>query len=237
MTGDLLNLLCPVSIIDSHQSIYHLTLYIWSAIHTNRFTSAAHSTSDSSSMQHPPSVSGLGLLDLPIELLDMIILYCVGTEPMNVRLAPTAGSLTRSILSFIPRRKRYIVDNCPRDMLLIDRLISHLAFRNIWTYKSLVISLTPSDTLCFLLHGLSQQQQDALCKVQVPRFLLSWSFPVSSDIWLVANKDKGVSWYEGAGDPERVAKGKRFLALVGMLGKNTSCVCQSWKLNLGLIQA
>jgi hypothetical protein len=37
--------------------------------------------------------------------------------------------LTRSILSFIPRRKRYTVDNCPRDMLLINRLISHLGFQ------------------------------------------------------------------------------------------------------------
>jgi hypothetical protein len=187
-------------------------------------------------MQHPPSVSGLGLLDLPIELLDMIALYCVGTEPMNVRLAPIAGSLTRSILSFIPRRKRYTVDNCPRDMLLINRLISHLAFRNIWTYKSLVISLTPSDTLCFLLHGLSQQQQDALCKIQLPRFLLSWSFSVKSDIWLIASKEKGESWYEGAGDPEKEVKGERFKALVGKLGKRSACVHQSWKLDIGLIQ-
>lgn len=198
MTGHVLNLLCLVSIIHSHQFINHLTLYHWSAIHTNTSISAAHSTSNSSSMQHPPSVSGLGLLDLPIELLDMIIIYCVGTEPMTVRLAPTAGSFTRSIFSFIPRRKCYTVDSCPRDLLLINRLISHLAFRNIWTYKSLVVYLTPSDTLCFLLHGLSRQQQEALCKIQLPRFLLSWSFPVNSDIWLIASKEKGESWYEGA---------------------------------------
>jgi hypothetical protein len=237
MAGHLLNLLCLISIIHSHQPIDHLTLYHWSAIHTNRFTSVAHSNPNSSSMQHPPSVSGLGLLDLPIELLDMIILYCVGPEPMTVRLAPIAGSLTRSIFSLIPRRKRYTVDNCPRDMLLINRLISHLALRNIWTYKSLVISLTPSDTLCFLLHGLSRQQQDALCKIQLPRFLLSWSFPVNSDIWLIANKEKGESWYEGAGDPEKEVKDKRFQALVEKLGKRSACIRQSWKLNIGLIQA
>jgi hypothetical protein len=188
-------------------------------------------------MHHPPSVTDLGLLDLPIELLDMIIFYCVGTEPMTVRLAPAAGSLTRGIFSFIPRRKRYTVDNYPRDMLLINRLISHLASRNIWTYKSLVVSLTPSDTLCFLFHGLSRQQQEALCKIQLPRFLLSWSFPVNSDIWLIANKERGESWFEGAGDPGKEVKGKRFQALVGMLGKRSACVRQSWKLNIGLIQA
>jgi hypothetical protein len=182
-------------------------------------------------MQHPTSEPRLNLLDLPIELLDLIILDSINTEPTTVCLAPTASSLTRSLFSFIPRRRRYTVSNYPRNLLLVNRLISRLAFKNIWTDKSLLISLTPSDTLCFLLHGLSQQQQDALCKIQLPRFLLSWSFPVNSDIWLVADKEKGESWYDGAKDPEKELKGKRFQALVGMLGKRSDCVCQPWKLN------
>jgi hypothetical protein len=182
-------------------------------------------------MQHPISEPRLNLLDLPIELLDLIILYCINTEPMTVCLAPTASSLKRSLFSFIPRRRRYTVSNYPRNLLLVNRLISLLAFKNIWTHKSLIISLTPSDTLCFLLHGLSQQQQDALCKIQLPRFLLSWSFPVNSDIWLITDEEKGESWYEGARDPEKEVKGKRFQALVEKLGKRSTCVCQSWKLN------
>ncbi|KAG9660246.1 hypothetical protein KCU95_g19641, partial [Aureobasidium melanogenum] len=157
------------------------------------------------------------LLYLPIELLDLIILYCVTTEPMTVNLAPTATCLTRSLFPFVSRRKRYTVTNYPYNLLLINRLISRLAFKHIWTQKSLIISLTPSDALCFLLHGLSQHQKDALCKVQLPRFLLSWSFPVNSDIWLIAGKEKGESWYEGAKDPEMEVPGKRFQKLVGML--------------------
>ncbi|THZ83192.1 hypothetical protein D6C84_05180 [Aureobasidium pullulans] len=51
----------------------------------------------------------------------------------------------------------------------------------------------------------------------MPRFLLSWSFPVNEDIWLIAGKEKTASWYEGAKDPEKEVKGKRFLALTGML--------------------
>ncbi|KAH0348983.1 hypothetical protein KCU83_g5726, partial [Aureobasidium melanogenum] len=175
------------------------------------------------------------LLDLPIELLDLIILYCVTTEPIIVTLASTASSLTRSLFPFVSRRKRYTVANYPYNLLLINRLIFRLAFKHIWTRKSLVISLTPSDTLCFLLHGLSQQQKDALCKIQLPRFLLSWSFPVNSDIWLIAGKEEGESWYEGAKDPEMEIPGKRFQKLVGMLGKRPSCACQTWKLNMGLI--
>ena len=188
-------------------------------------------------MQQHLSARGINLLDLPIELLDLIILYCVNTEPMTVSLAPTASSLTRSLRSLVSRRRRYTITNYPRNLLRVNRLISQLAFSNIWTHKSLIISLTPSDTLCFLLHGLSQQQKDALCKTQLPRFLLSWSFPVNSDIWLIANKEKGESWYEGAKDPEKEVKGKRFQALVDMLGKRSSCVCQSWKLNMGLIRS
>ncbi|KAK6002738.1 hypothetical protein QM012_001488 [Aureobasidium pullulans] len=157
------------------------------------------------------------LLDLPIELLDLIILYCVTSESMTVTLAPTASSLTRSLFPFVSRRKRYTVANYPCNLLLINRLINRLAFKHIWTEKSLVISLTPSDALCFLLHGLSQQQKDALCKIQLPRFLLSWSFPVNSDIWLIAGKEEGDSWYEGAKDPEMDTHGKRFQTLVGML--------------------
>ncbi|KAG9756299.1 hypothetical protein KCU73_g4994, partial [Aureobasidium melanogenum] len=159
------------------------------------------------------------LLDLPIELLDLIILYCVTTEPTTVTLAPTASSLTRGLFPFVSRRKRYTVENYPYNLLFINRLISRLAFKRIWTEKSLVISLTPSDTLCFLLHGLSQQQKDALCKIQLPRFLLSWSFPVNSDIWLIAGKEKGESWYEGAKNPEMEIPGKRFQKLVGMLAQ------------------
>lgn len=174
------------------------------------------------------------LLDLPIELLDLIILNCVTTEPMTVTLAPTASSLTRSLFPFVSRRKRYTVTNYPYDLLLINCLISRLAFEHIWTEKSLIISLTPSDTLCFLLHGLSQRQKDALCKIQLPRFLLSWSFPVNSDIWLIAGKEEGESWYEGAKDEEMETPGKRFQKLIGMLGKRPSCACQ-WKLNMGLI--
>jgi hypothetical protein len=222
--------------IHSLKLIDYLTLNLHSTVYTNRFTLVAHSTSITSTMHHPPSVPGLGLLDLPIELLDLIILYCVNTEPMTVCLASTAGPLTRTLFSFIPRRMRYTVSNYPRNLLLVNRLIYHLAFKNIWTHTSLVISLTPSDTLCFLLHGLSQQQKDALCKVQLPRFLLSWSFPVNSDIWLVADKEKGESWYEGAKDPEKEVKGKRLQALVGIIGKRSSCVCQSWKV-MGLIQS
>ncbi|KAI4724184.1 hypothetical protein E4T49_08084 [Aureobasidium sp. EXF-10728] len=170
-------------------------------------------------MQHPSPVLKVGLLDLPIELLDLIVLYCVTTEPMTVSLAPTASSLTRSLFPFVSRRKRYTTTNYPYNLLLVNRLISRLAFGHIWTRKSLVISLTPSDTLCFLLHGLSQRQKDALCKVQLPRFLLSWSFPVNSDIWLIAGKEKTESWYEGAKDPEGESKGKRFQALIGMLAQ------------------
>jgi len=188
-------------------------------------------------MQQTPSEQGLNILDLPIELLDLIILYCVNTEPMSVCLAPNAGSLTRTLFTFIPRRRRYTVSNYPRNLLLINRLIYRLAFNNIWTHKSLIISLTPSDALCFLLHALSQQQKDALCKIQLPRFLLSWSFPVNSDIWLIGGKEKSESWYEGAKDPEREVKGKRFQALVGKLSKRSTCLCQLWKLNVGLTQS
>ncbi|KEQ76115.1 hypothetical protein M436DRAFT_40295 [Aureobasidium namibiae CBS 147.97] len=208
-----------------------------SAFYTTRSNASAHPYSTTSTMQHPTSEQGLNLLDLPIELLDLIILYCVNTEPMTVNLAPNAGSLTRTLFTFIPRRRRYTVSGYPRNLLLINRLIYRLAFDNIWTHKSLVISLTPSDTLCFLLHALSQQQKDALCKIQLPRFLLSWSFPVNSDIWLVADKEKGESWYEGAKVPEKEVKGKRFQALVGILCKRYACLCRLWKLNIGLIQA
>lgn len=174
------------------------------------------------------------LLDLPMELLDLVVLHCVTTEPITVTLAPTASSLTRSLFSFVSRRKRYTVANYPYNLLLVNRLMSRLAFKHIWTRKSLVISLTPSDTLCFLLHGLSQQQKDALRKIRLPRFLLSWSFPVNSDIWLIAGKEEGESWYEGAKDPAMETPGKRFQALVGMLGKRPSCACQTW-LSMGLI--
>lgn len=187
-------------------------------------------------MQQSLSVAGLNLLDLPIELLDLIILYCVNTEPMTVSLAPNAGSLTRTLFNFIPRRRRYTVSNYPRNLLLINRLIHQLAFNNIWSHKSLIISLTPSDTLCFLLHALSQQQKNALCKIQLPRFLLSWSFPVNSDIWLIADKEKGESWYEGAKDPAQEVNGKRFQALVATLGKRSTCLCRLWKLNVGLMR-
>lgn len=236
MTDHGLNLPCLVSIIRSLKLPDHLTSNNLSAIYTNRFTPMAHSTSITTTMQHPPSESVFNLLDLPIELVDLIVLYCVDTEPMTVCLASSAGPLTRTLFSFIPRRMRYTVSNYPRNLLLVNRLIHRLAFKNIWTHKSLVISLTPSDTLCFLLHGLSQQQKDALCKIQLPRFLLSWSFPVNSDIWLIADKEKGESWYEGAKDPEKEVKGKRLEALVGALGKRSACVCQSWKL-MGLIQS
>jgi hypothetical protein len=236
MNDHLLNLPCLVSIISSLKLTDHLTSNNLSAIYTNRFTLVAHSTSITSTMHRPPTVPGLNLLDLPIELLNLIVLYCVNTEPMTVCLASTAGPLTRTLFSFIPRRMRYTVSNYPRNLLLVNCLIYHLAFKNIWTHKSLIISLTPSDTLCFLLHGLSQQQKDALCKIQLPRFLLSWSFPVNSDIWLVADREKGESWYEGAKDPEKEVKGKRFEALVGTLGKRSNYVCQSWKL-MGLIQS
>ncbi|KAH0253745.1 hypothetical protein KCU91_g18339, partial [Aureobasidium melanogenum] len=122
------------------------------------------------------------LLDLPIELLDLIILYCVTTEPIIVTLASTASSLTRSLFPFVSRRKRYTVANHPYNLLLINRLIFRLAFKHIWTRKSLVISL-------------------------------------NSDIWLIAGKEEGESWYEGAKDPEMEIPGKRFQKLVGMLAQ------------------
>ncbi|CAD0059190.1 unnamed protein product [Aureobasidium pullulans] len=191
----------------------------------------------SSTMQHSTSVPKTGLLDLPVELLDQIILYCVDTQPMTICLAPTSASLTRSLFPFVSRRKRYTVTNYPYALLLTNRLISNLAFKHIWSHKSLVINLTAADALCFLIHGLSLQQRDALCRLQMPRFLLSWSFPVNEDIWLIAGKEKTASWYEGAKDPEKEVKGKRFLALTGMLGKRVACVCRPWKMNMGLIQA
>ena len=234
MAGLLLDSMCLASINSLSTTFELLHANHRSTYHLNRFTAVAHPTSITSIMQHPASKQGLNLLDLPMELLDLIILYCVNTEPMNVCLAPSAGSLTRTLFTFIPRRRRYIVSNYPRNLLLINRLIYRLAFNNIWTHKSLIISLTPSDALCFLLHALSQQQKDALCKIQLPRFLLSWSFPISSDIWLVAGKEKGESWYEGAGDPEKEVKGKRFQELVHMLGKRSTCLCQLWKLSTGL---
>lgn len=236
MTALLLDLLCFV-FVDSLSTRYQpLHATHRSAFYINTSSSAVYPTSITSTMQLPPSTPGLNLLDLPIELLDLIILYCVNTEPMTVSLAPNAGVLTRTMFTFIPRRRRYTVSNYPRNLLLINRLIHRLAFNNIWTHKSLIISLTPSDTLCFLLHALSQQQKDALCKIQLPRFLLSWSFPVNSDIWLIADKEKGDSWYAGAKDPEKEGKGARFRALVHMLGKRSTCLCQLWNLNVGLMR-
>jgi hypothetical protein len=191
---------------------------------------------DTSSMQQSP-VSKFSLLDLPVELLDQIVLHCVNNEPITVRLASNSSSLTRNLLPFVSRRKRYTVGNFPHSLLLTNRIISRLAFNRVWKRKPLIISLAPSDALCFLLHGLSRQQRDALCRIQLPRFLLSWQFPVNSDIWLIAGKEKNGSWYAGAKDPVAEERGKRFLALTGMLGKRASCGCQSWKLNLGLIQS
>ncbi|KAI5193617.1 hypothetical protein E4T38_09847 [Aureobasidium subglaciale] len=156
---------------------------------------------------------------MPMEILDHIVLFCVGTEPITVGLAPTVSSLTRSLFPFVSRRKRYVVTRYPYNLLLINRLISRLAFKHIWSSQSLVISLTPSDALCFLLHGLGQQQRGALCKIQLPRFLLSWTIPVNSDIWLVAGKEKTESWYDGAKDPKKELKGERFRALTSMLGQ------------------
>lgn len=237
MAALLLDLLCLVSINSLSTTCQPLHTSRRSAFYLNRFIAEAHPIPTTSPMQQSLSEAGLNLVDLPIELLDLIILYCVNTEPMTVSLAPNAGTLTRALFTFIPRRRRYKVSNYPRNLLLINRLIYRLAFNNIWTHKSLVISLTPSDALCFLLHALSQQQKDALSKIQLPRFLLSWSFPVNSDIWLVAGKERGESWYEGAKDPEKEVKGKRFQALVGMLGKRSACLCQLWRLNMGLTQS
>lgn len=181
------------------------------------------------------SVKRPGLMDLPTELLDQIVRYSITTEPITVSLAPTSGSMTRNLIPSVSRRKRYRVINYPYSLLLTNHLLSRLAFKYTWSRKPLLLSLTAAHALCFLQHELSPRQKEALCRVRLPRFLLSWTWPVNSDIWLIPGKDGATTWYEGAGDADGEAKGQRFRALVAMLGKRASCACQPWKLSMGII--
>lgn len=170
---------------------------------------------------HPPTKTGL--LDLPVELLDEILLWCITIEPVTVSLAPIPPRVNKRIKS-ASFRGSYIVANYPHSLLLTNRLISQITFSHIWHRKSLVLSMSVADSLCFLQHALSERQRDMLRRVRFPRLILSWTLPVGADIWLCHDKNECERWYEDAKTEFDRPNMNRLQALMGLLAKRLSLI-------------
>lgn len=132
------------------------------------------------------------LMDLPNEILDTIVGYAIAPS--------TLSSATENIITVSRKQSetactaadietgavvhKWDVTNYPSNLFLVNHTLSAIAFHRVWSDMAVNISLTTSDSLCFLKYALSERQRAAMRRVRFPRFMLSWADPVGKDVWL-----------------------------------------------------
>lgn len=131
------------------------------------------------------------LMDLPNEVLDTIIAYAIAPssqhptqDAITISRKPSEDACTASDIASGKVVHKWHVRNYPSNLFLVNHTISAIAFHRLWSDLPVNVSLTASDSLCFLKYALSDRQRAAMRRVRFPKFILSWADPVGQDVWL-----------------------------------------------------
>ena len=133
---------------------------------------------------YPRKPSPLTLPDLPTEILEQILSYCIRPAENAKVIISRRPTLTDTTPSTIHHHSTWSVQGYPYALLLINRRVSAIAFSLLWRSTAFILSLSPADALCFLAHTLSPRQRAALRRIRLTRFMLSVQDAVGDDIWL-----------------------------------------------------
>ena len=133
---------------------------------------------------------GANLGDLPTEILEQIFGYLYGSSDkvIHINRAPGSSDFSTKDLVNGDIRRKWTAHAYPKSLFLVNRRISAIAFDRLWSETTFVLSLSSTDSLCFLKYALSERQRVALRRIRFTRFMLSWEDGVGDDIWLTGRK-------------------------------------------------